>query len=86
MTRDEKMELVQRLLGLNHKLKVHDSMKSPETHEELSSSLMARWDLEDEIKAIGILLDTERALNVKEKQKQVEEQYLSGKPREKKKK
>jgi hypothetical protein len=86
MTREEKMELIQRMLGLRHKLKVHDSMKSPETHDELSSSLMARWELEDELKAIEILLDQVRQENVKAKIHQVEAEYLSGKPRPVKKK
>jgi hypothetical protein len=81
MTRDEKMELIQRMLGLRHKLKVHDSMKSPETHAELSHSTLARWDLEDEIRAIELLLDKQRGLAVDEKIKQVEAEYLSGKPR-----
>ena len=81
MTRDEKIELIQRMLGLRHKLKVHDSMKSPETHEELSVSLLSRWELEDEIKAIETLLDMERASMVRAKIKQVESDYLSGTPR-----
>lgn len=85
MTREEKSELVQRMLGLKHKLKVHDSMKSPETHEELSLSLIARWELEDEIRAIEVLLESERADNVKAKIKLVESTYLSGKPIKKKK-
>ena len=85
MTRDEKMELIQRMLGLRHKLKVHDSMKSPETHEELSGSTLARWDLEDEIRAIELLLEKQRGLAVDEKIRQVEAEYLSGKPRPAKK-
>lgn len=86
MTRDEKMELIQRMLGLRHKLKVHDSMKSPETHEEQSVSTLARWDLEDEIRAIELLLERERGNAVDEKLKQVEKEYLSGKARPAKKK
>ena len=85
MTREEKMELIQRMLGLRHKIKVHDSMKSPETHNELSSSLLSRWELEDELKAIEILLDQVREDGVKVKIQQVEAQYLSGKPRPPKK-
>jgi hypothetical protein len=86
MTRDEKMELIQRMLGLRHKVKVLDSMKPAETHEELSSGMLSRWELEDEIKAIEIILEGERAENVKAKLAQVEEQFLSGKPIVKKKK
>lgn len=85
MTREEKLELIQRLLGLKHKLKVHDSMKSPETHDELSMSMLARWDLEDEMKAIESLLEVERNENVKLKLTQVKSDYLSGKPPKKKK-
>ncbi len=86
MTREEKLELVQRMLGLRHKLKVIASMKEPETHDELSSSMLSRWELEDEIRAIEILLDQERTENVKIKLKVVTEQYLSGQPVPKKKK
>lgn len=86
MTRDEKLDLLQRMLGLRHKIKVHDSMKSPETHDELSQSLLSRFELEDELKAIEILLEQDRSESVKLKIKQVESQYLSGKPRSVKKK
>ena len=86
MTRDEKLDLIQRMLGLRHKLKVLDSMKAAETHEEHSVSLLSRWELEDEIKAIELLLEEERHLNVKVKRTQVETQYLSGNPPPKKKK
>jgi hypothetical protein len=84
MTREEKMELIQRMLGLKHKIKVHDSMKSPETHEELSVSLLARWELEDELRAIETMIEHERTQNVKVKQQQLQEDYLSGKPKKKK--
>ena len=85
MTREEKMELIQRMLGIKHKLKVHDSMKAPETHEEQSVSLLARWELEDELKAIEAMIEDERAENMRAKQKQIAETYLSGKPIKKKK-
>lgn len=86
MTREEKMELIQRMLGLKHKIKVHDSMKAPETHDELSASLLARWELEDEMKAIEMLLEKDRETNLQSKIKQIQETYLSGKPSVKKKK
>ncbi len=85
MTREEKMELIQRMLGIKHKLKVHDSMKAPETHEELSVSLLSRWELEDELKAIELLLEAQRQENVIEKTKHIQVEYLSGKPHKKKK-
>lgn len=86
MTREEKMGLIERVLGLKHKLKVHDSMKAPETHEELSGSTLSRWDLEDEIRAIESLLDQDRQENMNVKIQQIREDYLSGKPVTKKKK
>jgi HD-like signal output (HDOD) protein len=60
MDRIRKLELLQRSLGIKHKLKVHESMKPPETHEELSALMLARWDLEDELRAIEDLLQAER--------------------------
>ncbi len=86
MTREEKLELIQRVLGLKHKLKVLDSMKAAETHEEVSVSTLSRWELEDEIRAIEILLDEERTENVKAKRAQVQAHYLSGNPVPKKQK
>jgi hypothetical protein len=86
MTREEKLELIQRVLGLRHKLKVLDSMKTPDTHDDLSISLLSRWDLEDEIRAIETLLDEDRNANVRAKRTQVEAQYLSGSLPPKKKK
>ena len=86
MTREEKLDLIQRVLGLKHKLKVLDSMKAAETHEEVSVSTLARWELEDEIRAIEILLEEERSENVKAKRAQVKAHYLSGTPAPKKQK
>ena len=85
MTRDEKLELIERMLGLQHKLKVHDSMASPDSHEELAMNHLARWELEDEISAIERLLEGVRSDNIKVKLKQIEEDYLSGHPHKKKK-
>jgi len=78
MSREEKMELIQRMLGLQHKLKVHDSVKGSSNHEELAASQLARWELEDEITAIENLLEVDRQDNIKVKIKQLEEKYLSG--------
>lgn len=85
MTRDEKLELIQRMLGLQHKLKVHDSVKNSNSHEELASSHLARWELEDEISAIERLLVDVREDNVQLKLKQIKEHYLSGNIPKKKK-
>lgn len=76
MERVEKLELLQRSLGIRHKLKVHESMKSPETHEELALSLLAKWELEDELKAIEELLNEARHQNVARKRAQAEKEYL----------
>ena len=64
MEKTLKIELIQRSLGLRHKIKVHDSMKSPETHEELSFSLVTKWELEDELRAIEEILAEARQQNV----------------------
>jgi hypothetical protein len=85
MTREEKLELIKRMLGLQHKLKVHDSVKNMNSHEEIAANNLARWELEDEISAIEKLLAGERAENIQLKLKQIEEQYLSGSSPKKKK-
>ncbi len=63
MDKVEKIELIQRSLGLRHKLKVHETMKQPDTHEELSFTLLAKWELEDELRAIEELLAEARKEN-----------------------
>jgi hypothetical protein len=78
MTREEKLQLIERMLGLQHKLKVHDSVKNMNSHEEIAANNLARWELEDEINAIEKLLQEGRQENVKVKLKQIEEHYLSG--------
>ena len=72
MDRVIKLELIQRSLGIRHKLKVHESMKTPETHEELAFSLMTRWELEDELRAIEEILSEVRTRSVKAKRKIIE--------------
>ena len=67
MDKERKVELIQRSLGIRHKLKVHDSMKSPETHEEIAIMMLAKWELEDELHAIEQLLAEDRHENVKAK-------------------
>jgi HD-like signal output (HDOD) protein len=67
MDKNRKLELIQRSLGIRHKLKVHESLKSPDTHEELSLMLLSRWELEDELKAIEDLLAEARNNNVTKK-------------------
>jgi len=80
--RTKKIELIQRSLGLRHKLKVHDSMKAPETHEELSLMLLSKWELEDELHAIEEILANMRRDNVKLKRDVLEKGVF--KPKKKK--
>jgi hypothetical protein len=86
MERFEKLELIQRSLGIRHKLKVHESMKPPETHDDLAIMLLAKWELEDELRAIEELLADHRLKNVALKRKEVEKDYIGAgaKPRKSK--
>ena len=67
MERHRKIELVQRSLGLRHKLRVHESMKAPDTHEDLALMLLAKWELEDELHAIEEILSEIRLKSVESK-------------------
>ena len=64
MDRNRKLELIQRSLGLKHKLKVHESMKAPDNHEDLALMLLGKWELEDELRAIEEVLADARTANV----------------------
>jgi hypothetical protein len=72
MEREEKLMLIQRSLGLRHKLKVHESMKAPDTHEDLAIMMMAKWELEDELRAIEELIAQDRLTNIESKRKEIE--------------
>jgi hypothetical protein len=76
MERFQKLELIKRSLGLRHKLKVHESMKAPETHEDLALMLLSKWEFEDELKAIDDLILESRTKNVSYKRTMVEKEYL----------
>jgi len=67
MERERKLELLHRQLGLKHKLKVHESMRPPEIHEEVALHLLAKWEFEDEIQAIEEVLQKVREDNVASK-------------------
>lgn len=69
--KNKKYELLLRALGLKHKLKVHDSMPSPDIHEELAKSSLARWELEDELQAIEEILKDIRSESVNDKKKKI---------------
>jgi hypothetical protein len=66
-----KLDLIERALGLKHKLKVHDSMPQPDSHEQLARSTYARWELEDELQAIEDILKDARAQNVQKKKETI---------------
>lgn len=85
MTKEFLRELLLRQLGLKHKLKVHDSVKQPETHEEIAANQLARWDLEDEIHAIDAILADTRKRKIDEKRKLVEKDLSGGTLTKKKK-
>ncbi len=67
MDRVEKLALIERSLGIRHKLKVLESMKAPDTHEDLAVALIAKWELEDELRAIEEILAGSRQENVASK-------------------
>jgi hypothetical protein len=69
MDRVRKLELIERSLGLRHKIKVHESMKPPESHEDLALMLLAKWEFEDELRAIEELLTESRQKNIGSKRK-----------------
>jgi HD-like signal output (HDOD) protein len=69
-----KHELLRRALGLRHKLKVLESMKPAETHEEIAQSTLTRWELEDELHAIEAILNETRHETTLEKKKMILEQ------------
>jgi hypothetical protein len=71
MDRVRKLELVQRSLGIRHKLKVHESMKAPDTHEDLAIMMLAKWELEDELRAIEEVMAEGRLRNVAVKRKAI---------------
>ena len=72
MDKIRKLELIQRSLGIRHKLKVHESMKAPETHEDLSIMMLTKWELEDELHAIEELLAEIRRKNVLDKKRSID--------------
>ena len=67
MEKSQKLELLKRSLGLRHKMKVHDSMKTPDDHEGVALNTVTRWEFEDELNAIEEILAEERARIVREK-------------------
>ena len=85
MDKTRRLELIQRSLGIRHKLKVHDSMKAPDTHEDLAIMTMTRWELEDELRAIEEILAGYRENNVSSKRKAILSEDASLPPEEREK-
>ncbi|MBI4925516.1 MAG: hypothetical protein HY843_06280 [Bdellovibrio sp.] len=79
MDKAQKFELLKRSFGIKHKLKVHDTMKQPETHEEAAVTLIAKWELEDELKAIEEILAETRRENVALKRNTLEKERFQNK-------
>lgn len=72
MDRYRKLELVQRSLGIRHKLRVHDSVTAPDTHEDLAHMLISKWELEDELRAIEEILADSRLADVAQRRSTLE--------------
>lgn len=77
MDRHKKLELIQRTLGIRHKLKVYDSVKIPDTHEDLSAAMLSKWELEDELLAIEEILADLRKGNVAHKKLSLQKDGLT---------
>ena len=69
MEKQRKIDLIQRSLGLRHKLKVHESSRQPDSHEDLAVMLYSKWELEDELRAIEELLAESRNDQVSDRKK-----------------
>lgn len=76
ITRERKIELIQRSLALRHKLKVHESLETPTNHEDLAVMLLAKWELTDELRAVEELINSFRDADVSEKKTMIEQGIL----------
>lgn len=83
MERSKKHDLLLRSLALKHKLKVHDSLPRPDTHEEITINELARWELEDELHAIEAILRDIRLASVQEKRQTIEKKGVKKKSKNK---
>ncbi len=63
--RTKKAQLMERILGLKHKLRVNESGPTPQNHKEMAALAVANWDLEDEITVIEDYLGRTRTQNRK---------------------
>lgn len=76
MTKERKAELVQRSLGIRHKLRVHETMKLPDSHEEIALMMLVKWEFEDELHAIEQILAEIRHDNVAVKRNLIENENI----------
>lgn len=76
--KEDRVAMIQRTLGLRHKLKVHESMKLPDSHEDLAIMLMAKWEFEDELHAIEELLTDDRRINIQNKKAELIKSFKAG--------
>jgi hypothetical protein len=76
INRQRKIELIQRSLGLRHKLKVHESLETPTNHEDLAIMLLSKWELENELRAVEELIAHFRQEDVEEKKDLIEKGIL----------
>lgn len=74
MEKERKLELIQRSLGIRHKMKVHETMKLPDSHEEVAVMMLSKWELEDELHAIELILAENRHENVDKKRNWIEKE------------
>lgn len=65
MDRQKKLAMIRRSLGIKHKLRVYDSVALSGSHEEIAQLQVARWELEDELRALEEVLSQCREENVR---------------------
>jgi hypothetical protein len=65
--RAKKQQLIERQLGLRHKLKVNEAGPTPQNHKEMASLAVANSELDDEIAAIDEFLGMVRSASRQEK-------------------
>ena len=80
-----KTSLIERSLAIRHKLRVHESVEKPQTHEDLAVFLLGKWELEDELNAIEELLAGVRRENVNANKKMIESGIIGKKSAKKSK-
>lgn len=84
MEKLRKIELIQRSLGIRHKLKVHESTRHPDNHEDIAIMLITKWELEDELHAIEQILADHRHANVGAKRHALEKENAPAMKKKKK--